>query len=598
MPPMSIWQAPGGDATHTRMPNSAEHPDFSWWSQPTSVRVGLDLRARFAVIRRRMFVFVGALLMALSIGAFVSIKSTRMYRATATIYIDVNVPEVLSGVRDVYDMGVGYWASREYYETQYSIIRSHQVCDKAAALLGLFPQAMLQELARVPPPSVEAQVAGEPLFDLPRPLQEKLRMLGLGHVHRRDSLVQALQNMDPALFIQSRISVAPVRNSRLVQIMGEDSDPDQAMAYANAAADAYIALNLDQKLDVTQAAVGWLHNQVVDLKAKVESSELALHDFRKRNNMVSLSIEDHQNIISQTLAQLNQSLSAARAQGFGLHSQGKQIAATLARGHMPDFLSEEATSSFIQKLRSTYFDLQQQEAELRVAYTAEHPKVQVLSDRTHRAGAALRDELQRVAMKIAKQYEQSLDTQAQLEREINLTKALALELNKKEIDYSRLKRERDTNLALYEVVVKREKEATLTQMLKVNNVRRLDMGASAAASHSTRCAHDHGGVTADWVIGQHQPGLFGRPARYRRQKPRPNRAAHSRAFFWYRTANYHGAGGGYRHRPIRLGKPALGRRRMLARRAHECHVCVPRQAVQTSAHQQPRTARRQEHHGH
>ena len=69
-------------------------------------------------------------------------------------------------------------------------------------------------------------------------------------------------------------------------------------------------------MDATRSAINWLSSQMQDLKEKLTQSEAALHEFRKTNNIDSVSMEDKQTINAQTMQQLNQSLSNARAQGF------------------------------------------------------------------------------------------------------------------------------------------------------------------------------------------------------------------------------------------------------------------------------------------
>lgn len=437
-------------------------------------QTGIDIQARLSVIRRRLLVFLGVLVLSIVAGGIVSVRAARVYRASAMVLIDVNAPEVLSGVREVYNSGLGYWTSKEYYQTQYSVIRSRSVSEKVVATLGLAPASIIGELQRAAPMSAQARIAGEPLFDLPTGLQSKLRMLGVGGLPSREAMIEALGKLDPAAFIQGRIQAEPVKDSRLVQIVIEDTDPKQAAAIANAVANAYIDVNLDQKIDVTRSAVNWLSDQMVDLKTKVEQSELALHAFRKLNNMVSISIEDRQTMISQTLSQLNQSLSTARAQGFEYESRRDQIANALAAGTIPDTFQEVIANPFVQKLKAEYSDLRQEEADLSMRYTEQHPKLKAVREKLALVEGELKGETTKVIDTLTQQYDLSADTQRRLTREIERVKVDALEVGKKEMEYSRLRRDRDNNLALYEVIMKREKEANLTQMLKVNNVRMLD----------------------------------------------------------------------------------------------------------------------------
>src|SRR5437763_1533172 len=55
-------------------------------------------------------------------------RQPKIYQGTCTIIIDSRAPPVLNGVKEVIELGTrSYWASREFYETQFRVIRSKEV---------------------------------------------------------------------------------------------------------------------------------------------------------------------------------------------------------------------------------------------------------------------------------------------------------------------------------------------------------------------------------------------------------------------------------------------------------------------------------------
>lgn len=72
------------------------------------------------ILMRRRWVAFGAVAACLIVGAIITIRSPRNHSATLVLLIEQATPDVLSEVREVYELGnAGYWASKEYYETQY-----------------------------------------------------------------------------------------------------------------------------------------------------------------------------------------------------------------------------------------------------------------------------------------------------------------------------------------------------------------------------------------------------------------------------------------------------------------------------------------------
>ena len=458
-------------------------------SPPGSLATGeLDLRAIVGVLLRRRWIGVGALVVSLIGGVIVTVRAPRIYQATARVLIEKHAPQVLSAdVREVYDLGTqGYWAAQEYYATQYRIIQSGSVAQKVVELLGISGPALASALRALPEESLEARVAVDPLSEIPPPLQDKLRLVGLDGLRDRKAMIEALENLNAGAFVLGRISVEPVRDTQLADITVTDTDPKRAALLANTVTDAYMEVNLDQKIEFTRSAVDWRSDQVTELKARLRDSELAFYQFRKDNNVISVSLEDRQSMVSQTLSDLNRSLSEVRAHRLAVESRRAQLQRAHAAGMAPDMLAEALENPLIQQLKAAYSTLGQEEAELSLRYTESHPKLIAVRRKMDLVSKNLQAEIDKMLGSVDEQYATLRDNERRLREAVEEVTTEALELNRKEIDYNRLKREVDNNRELYDLVLKRQKEADLTQMLKVNNVRRLEAAVAPSAPISPR----------------------------------------------------------------------------------------------------------------
>src|SRR5687767_11428908 len=78
------------------------------------------------LLRKRKWLILGLTLSAgLATGLIVS-KQPRVYEATASIVIEVSVPQYLgAGFRDVVEVEPSWWHSRETLETEFRVLRSH-----------------------------------------------------------------------------------------------------------------------------------------------------------------------------------------------------------------------------------------------------------------------------------------------------------------------------------------------------------------------------------------------------------------------------------------------------------------------------------------
>src|SRR5206468_6397993 len=108
---------------------------------------------------------------------------------------------------------------------------------------------------------------------------------------------------------KKHLSVVPARNSRMVELNFESTDPHLAALVANAHVNNYIEYNFHKKYDATRQASSWMEQQLDELKAKVEKSQQAMVDYERQNAIVNIS--DKESVVEQRLADLSRDLTNA-----------------------------------------------------------------------------------------------------------------------------------------------------------------------------------------------------------------------------------------------------------------------------------------------
>jgi capsular exopolysaccharide synthesis family protein len=401
---------------------------------------------------RRKWVVVGTLLaVVVAVGAYTA-RQPKIYAAAANVIIDVTAPRVLdSTVPEVMDnSSSSYWYNREYYETQNRVIVSRSVSTRVAEKLGL---------------------QSDPSF------------LGLSRISDADRRAETMKKMDAIGMLQSRIRVAPVKDSRLVQIIVEDGDPERAALLANEVADAYMAENLALKLRVTESASRWLEDRLVDLELKNKTSELAVYDFKKEKDMLTTSLEDRASMVSQRLNTYNGALTQVRTRIAEL----KARVDTIDRAHQQakdDTLQwavglSMAKSSLIETLRMNLVSQRNECSQLGSRYLPDHPKLAECSQKLQSVERELSRELENQVRVARTDLEQAQGEEKNLLALFEAAKAEGFDVNRKQIEFDRLKRESDNDRRLYDVVLKRMKDIELSGLLRTSNVRVLDAARPA-----------------------------------------------------------------------------------------------------------------------
>ena len=404
----------------------------------------INLRAYWSILLKRKWVVLAVFVAAVVAMAVYSLGQTKIYSAQTSIIIDMNAPQVLGeGVREVVEVGSGsYWYTKDFYETQYRVMKSRAVAQRVVDDLGL---------------------------------RNDLSFLGLDKLPK-DKQEEALKRIDAAAILQSRLFVEPVKDSRMVNLRVEDSNPERAALLANALARAYQVSNLERRTDSTQDAAQWLEDQLVDLKKNLSVSELALNQFKKDNDLIYTTFENKQTITGQKLVTIDETLTRIRTRKAELDARVKNIDAARKSNDPSKLmaLGVVASNVFISSLKLEFAKIANELADAKDRYGPEHPKMVALEERLRVARENLQNEVDTILGATLLEYKELEQTERNLEQMLAEVKREAFENNKKEMDYKRLAREEENNQRLYDMVLKRMKELDLSALLKTNNIRILD----------------------------------------------------------------------------------------------------------------------------
>jgi capsular exopolysaccharide synthesis family protein len=405
---------------------------------------------------RRRWVVLSTLAVVILATVLVTLRQTKIYSAVCSIIIESSAPRVLDAqqVQDVVESGSGTsWMSRDYYETQFKILTSRAVATRVAERLAL---------------------------------GSNLPFLGLDEVKDATEQERIRRATDPVSIVQSKLRVDPVKDSRVVRLVVEDRNPDLAAAIANAFADAYVSESLAVRSSTTHNASEWLQQQLADLERKLEESGRALFDFKKRNDIVSTSWEDRQSMVSQRLTTINDALVKAKVERAQLQARAEAIENVLAsikRGETGSLesLPAIAQNNAVQALKARYYEARAECSTLSAKYLDGHPAVIACGERMALARSNLEREIRNVVDSARRQFDEVRLTERNLQQLYNETKTDAFGFNQYEREYVELKRAYDNNQRLYDMVLKRLKDAGLAGLLETSNVRILDRARPSAA---------------------------------------------------------------------------------------------------------------------
>lgn len=391
---------------------------------------------------------------------FYTAGQQRIYRATCTLQIDPTPPKPLgTDVQAIVDVGSGnFWATTNYYNTQFKIIRSRAVSEETVRRLGLQHDASFLS-GREPDPDAS-----------PGPLARE------GAVEQAGAIIRA------------RLIVDPIRDSRLVEVAYQDPNPERARQVLSTLVSVYVDRNIDNALESTNTAAEWLEGQVQTLKTELEGSESKLQDYKKGNRILSVSLEDQSNMIRQEMQQLSSALTAVRVRRAQVAANAAELSQVGPSGGGVDLSNSDLLrDEVLQRLRESLEQAVSEQQSLMGSGKADnHPLVASANARVEAARSALASEAQNVRQAALREL-------AVVDREVSNLSSLfeqaherALELGGLELDYRRLERSKANTEKLYSLVIERSKESNLTRMMRFNNIQTIDAPLTPRAPVSPR----------------------------------------------------------------------------------------------------------------
>ncbi len=399
----------------------------------------------WTVIRKRYATVLTTLFLVFAAALIGTLKEKPTYEAKTLIEIQKEDPDIPS-LQELFQLDT---ISDTYLETQDRILKSDDLARRVIVRLHL---------------------AEYPEFGA-------RTMTAVAHSENQDSqLSPAPADLnavpDDALKkFQKRLSVEPVRRSRLIEIKFDSNDPGLAAQVANAVVSAYIQQNLASRWQASQSATEWLQQQLLDMKAKLEKSQDDLQQYAHENGLVFLETDqgNTENISVQRLRELEQELTKAEAERYQYESlyrlvqQGNYAA-------LPGVFDNKLLQDLTEKLA----DLERERSRLALEFNPEYPRLKEIQSQIDESESELASERQRGAQLIEDNYRAALDRENMLRQTFDEQKKEANDIAEKSVQYNILKREADTNKQLYVDLLEKMKETAVSTSLKATNIRIVD----------------------------------------------------------------------------------------------------------------------------
>jgi capsular exopolysaccharide synthesis family protein len=439
------------------------------------------LRDYLRVLVKRRWTAVTGLVLALGFAASHAYTATPIYEATVQILIEHENTSEFS----LQDSTAQDRQTTDYYNTQYTVLQSRSLMRRTIESLRAWSHPELSGGASVNPggildgPMRSASMLMARLRRRPGSAPEGAAPAagpqGSSPASQSEAATTEKETPAEASVIDamvSRVTIAPVKNSRLVDVKVKAVDPKFAADAANAVARSYIDQNLEARMNSSKETTEWLTQQLTEQRRRIEESEAALQNYRERRDSVSLS--DRQNIVVQRLSDLNAMVTRAKGDRLQRETVYKQVVAFQENGGSLDSLPTILSDSFLRERRAELSALQKEREQLSEQLGENHPTMVKLRASIANAESELQAELANRVQAIRNDFESAQALEADLNVALEAQKDEALSLNRMEIDYGVLEREVMANREIFDSLLARTREKGIAGELKASDVRVID----------------------------------------------------------------------------------------------------------------------------
>lgn len=267
--------------------------------------------------------------------------------------------------------------------------------------------------------------------------------------------------------LQTKLTVRRAERTFVIDVLVQSRDSEKAARIANAIGDAYFAEEAAARTEAARRASDALNGRLSSLRRDVELAEGKVVKYREDNNLVAAS---GRLLTDQQLGDLNQQLVTAQIKTAESRSRLDQ-ARKMKAGEASTALPEMLQSLEMQALRQQYATLSRNTAELATRLGERHPAMAEQYAQQRDLQRLIQREKERIIETTQKDYDRAVASEAAIRKSLDRAKSETVTSDRANVGLRELERTLESRRGVYEVYLRRSREASEQERLNSVNVR-------------------------------------------------------------------------------------------------------------------------------
>ncbi|MXQ13570.1 Wzz/FepE/Etk N-terminal domain-containing protein [Microvirga makkahensis] len=265
-----------------------------------------------------------------------------------------------------------------------------------------------------------------------------------------------------------RTTITRVGKTYLISISYTGANADQSARIVNAYVEAYLDDQLEGRYDSTRRANAWLLARIEELRKQAVDSDLAVQQFRAKNNLIAIG---GQLVTDLQLSELNAQLAVVRGEVARTGAQLDRIRYVLRTNQIEALVGEGLKDDIINDLQSRYIEVGRREAEISARFGSDHERaIQYRSEKADIQHQIL-TKLSSVAQSYESEFEVAKARLEELDRNVSNLISVAADANAKLVQLRELERSADTYKGLYDTFSQRYQQTVQQQSFPLSDAR-------------------------------------------------------------------------------------------------------------------------------
>lgn len=402
-----------------------------------------NLAEYLAMVRRHWRLVAVAVLIGLVAAGIHYAMTPKQYMASSTLQIERrNLSPVGSSSSPWFE---NFW-NLEFYPTQYELLQSRGLAERVVKSLDLMSDPAFNPTAGARTEATGARTAEEDEATLGR----------------------------LALQVKGGLTVEPVRGTQLVRLSYSSSSPAFAAKAANAFAESFIDMGVEDRFASAGKASTFLGTQIETLKGEISEKEAQLQAFSRRTDI--MTIDPGTDVTLQRMQSLNSALMEAKKARIEREAKYHEVMAS-----PPEAVADALAPGVVGGIRTQQLQMEREYEGKLKTFKPEWPemialKADIEKGRQH-VDTVVREMVQKAHSSSYAEYQAAHRQEQALAAELEGAKRLAIDQSSAAVQYTNLKVEIQTRRELLDQLLRQQSEtevAVRLQDTRESNVRIID----------------------------------------------------------------------------------------------------------------------------